>query len=167
MQPEDYLVSLIGHEGPGSILSELKRRGWSTSLNCDHVNYARGFGFFEIKADFTDDGFKNLDEIVKLIFQYLNLVRDLGVKETVFEELRELRDIEFRFEDEESPISLVKKLSSAMRFYPMEDVLTASSGVMNGEYRPDLINYVLEMLNPKNVRVVVVDQSSFYKCVFT
>jgi secreted Zn-dependent insulinase-like peptidase len=108
-----------------------------------------------------------LDEIVKLIFQYLNLIRDLGVKATVFEELKDLRDIEFRFEDEESPISLVKKLSSALRFYPMEDVLTASSGVMNGEYRPDLINYVLEMLNPKNVRVVIVDQSSFYKCVFT
>lgn len=136
-------------------------------MNCDHVNYARGFGFFEIKVDFTDEGFKHLDDIVKMIFQYLNLIRDLGVKETIYDELKSLRDIEFRFDDEDSPISLVKRISSAMRFYPMADVLTASSGVILGEFRPDLINYVLQLLNPQNVRVTIVDQSSCYKCVFT
>lgn len=29
MQPEQYLSNLMGHESQGSILSELKRKGWS------------------------------------------------------------------------------------------------------------------------------------------
>jgi secreted Zn-dependent insulinase-like peptidase len=29
---EDYVGHLIGHEGPGSLLSELKARNWATSL---------------------------------------------------------------------------------------------------------------------------------------
>jgi secreted Zn-dependent insulinase-like peptidase len=29
---DDYVAHLIGHEGPGSLLSELKARNWATGL---------------------------------------------------------------------------------------------------------------------------------------
>lgn len=60
---------LIGHEGKGSILSELKIRGWSNSLLAGHSTLARGFGFFDIMVDLTQEGFENIDEIIKIIFQ--------------------------------------------------------------------------------------------------
>ena len=31
-KPEDYLSHLVGHEGRGSLLSALKKRGWATQL---------------------------------------------------------------------------------------------------------------------------------------
>lgn len=68
-QPEAYLSHLIGHEGKGSILSELKSRGWSNSLLAGHNTLARGFGFFDIMVDLTQEGFENIDEIIKIIFQ--------------------------------------------------------------------------------------------------
>ncbi|PAV82976.1 hypothetical protein WR25_18299 [Diploscapter pachys] len=40
---------LIGHEAKGSLLSELKRRGWVSSLSSGHHSPASGFGVFEIK----------------------------------------------------------------------------------------------------------------------
>jgi insulysin len=58
LQPDQFIVNLLGHEGQGSVLSELKKLRWCSSLNCDHVKYANGFGFFEIKVDLTDDGEK-------------------------------------------------------------------------------------------------------------
>lgn len=152
----------MGHEGPGSILSELKRRGWSSTLNCDHINYANGFGFFEIKVDLTDEGFENKDKIVKLIFQYLNMIRSHGIKEWIFAEHRNLRELEFKFEDEKSPIQLVKKAVSSMRHFPMPEVLTAP--VLVNEWRPDLIETVLGFLTPRNVRITIVDQSQPWKC---
>lgn len=69
VQPEQYLSQLIGHEGKGSILSELKNRGWSNSLLAGHSTSARGFGFFDIMVDLTKEGFENVDEITKIIFQ--------------------------------------------------------------------------------------------------
>lgn len=153
---------MVAHEGPGSILAELKHRGWSNSLNCDHVKYANGFGFFEIKADLTDDGFEHIDGIVKLIFQYLNMIRGVGIKEWIFEEYRNLKEIEFRFEDQKNPIHLVKKVVSAMRHYPLPEVLRAP--VVATEWRPDLIELVLKMLQPSNMRIVIVDQTAHWKC---
>lgn len=153
---------MVGHEGPGSILAELKNRGWSSTLNCDHIKYANGFGFFEIKVDLTDEGYVNIDGIVKLVFQYLAMVREFGIKEWIFDEYRHLRELEFRFEDDKSPIHMSKSLVSSMRHYPLPEVLTASTIV--SEWRPDLIEFVMNLLNPKNMRIVIVDQTSYWKC---
>lgn len=60
---------LIGHEGKGSILSELKRRGWCNNLLAGHTTSARGFGFFDITVDLTQEGLENVEEITKIIFQ--------------------------------------------------------------------------------------------------
>lgn len=134
-------------------------------MNCDHIRYANGFGFFEIKVDLTDEGYENMDKIVKLIFQYLCMIKELGIKEWIFDEYRNLKEIEFRFEDQKDPVSLVKKVVSAMRHYPLPEVLSAP--VVVNEWRPDLIKFVLEMLVPKNLRVIIVDQTSYWKCMET
>ena len=161
-QPEEYIVNLLGHEGPGSVLAELKHRGWSNMMNCDHIHYANGFGFFEIKVDMTDDGYENMDKIVKLIFQYLSMIKEIGMKEWIFEEYRNLKEIDFRFEDPKNPIPLVKSLVSSMRHYEFSEILTGARLV--SEWRPDLIEFVLKMLSPRNLRITIVDQSAYWKC---
>lgn len=59
----------MGHEGPGSILSVLKARGWSNSLVAGHRPSPRGIGFFAVAVDLTEEGMDHVDEIVELVFQ--------------------------------------------------------------------------------------------------
>ena len=68
-QPERYLSHLIGHEGPGSLLSELKHRGWVNSLMAGESSGAKGFAFFGINVDLTEDGIQHVDDIITLVFQ--------------------------------------------------------------------------------------------------
>ena len=68
-QPERYVSHLIGHEGPGSLLSELKNRGWVNSLVAGESSGAKGFAFFGINVDLTEDGIQHTDDIVTLVFQ--------------------------------------------------------------------------------------------------
>lgn len=67
--PQHYLGHLIGHEGPGSLLSELKRHGWVNTLVGGASPKAKGFGFFAVDVDLTEEGVDHVDEIVILIFQ--------------------------------------------------------------------------------------------------
>ncbi|KAG5669690.1 hypothetical protein PVAND_017573 [Polypedilum vanderplanki] len=161
-KPEQYIINCLAYESRGSVLYELRKLRWCTTLNCDHVKYAKGFGFFEIKVDLTDEGYIYMNDIIKLIFQYLNLIKRVGIKNWIFEELKNLAVIEFRFEDEKSPINLVSKISSYMRHYPLTEILTGPTLI--NEFRIDLIEYVLDMLVPDNLRVIVVDQTPYYKC---
>jgi len=55
-QPSGYLAHLIGHEGPGSLLSELKRLGWSNSLAAGSDSGAKGYESFAVSVDLTEEG---------------------------------------------------------------------------------------------------------------
>ena len=69
--PVDYLSHLIGHEGKGSLLSELKERKWCNSLVAGQKSGAKGFSFFEVGVDLTVEGVNHIDDIVSLLFQVM------------------------------------------------------------------------------------------------
>ena len=72
-KPERYLSHLLGHEGPGSLLSELKTRGWVNSLEAGETSGAKGFSFFIINVDLTEEGILHVNDIVNLVFQVICL----------------------------------------------------------------------------------------------
>lgn len=55
-QPTNYMTHFIGHEGKGSILSYLKKQGWSNYLRAGMSHGAAGFDFFKVTVDLTPDG---------------------------------------------------------------------------------------------------------------
>jgi insulysin len=55
-QPGAYLVHFLGHGGPGSALSYLKRRKWANSVRAGFQTGTSGFEFFKITLDLTVDG---------------------------------------------------------------------------------------------------------------
>ena len=76
--PGSYLGRLVGHEGPGSVLSELKSRGWVNTLVGGQKSGSKGFGFFVVNVDLTEEGIDHVDDIVLLVFQYLAMLKSQG-----------------------------------------------------------------------------------------
>ncbi|KAK2177670.1 hypothetical protein NP493_586g01027 [Ridgeia piscesae] len=154
--PGHYLGHLIGHEGPGSLLSELKARGWINTLVGGQKHGAKGFMFFIVNVDLSEEGIEHVDDIVTLIFQYLSMLRKEGPQEWVFKECQDLSAMTFRFKDKERPRSYSSSCASVIHEYPLDQIL---SGIyLVSEYRPDLITMVLDKLTPDTVRVSVVGQ---------
>jgi len=160
--PGSYLGHLIGHEGPGSLLSELKSRGWVNTLVGGQKSGAKGFGFFVVNVDLTEEGIEHIDDIIMLVFQYLEMLRKEGAQKWVFDECRDLNSMQFRFKDKERPQMYVCGLAGHLHEYPIEEVLTG--GYLLSEWRPDLINTVLDLLKPDKVRVAVIAQRYEEKC---
>lgn len=160
--PENYLSHLVGHEGKGSILSELKQRGWCNNLVGGASSSAKGFGFFEITVDLTEEGIDHVDEIIKLIFQYLNLLRESGPQKWIFDEYSKLSEMQFRFKDKENPMGLVSNVVHQMLIYPLSDVLSAN--YLLTEWKSELIEDVLSRLHPENCRITIIGQKVAEKC---
>lgn len=70
--------------------------------------------------------------------------------------------MQFRFKDKENPIQLVSGVVHQMMTYPLPDVLSAN--YLLTEWRPDLIEDILERLNPENCRITVLGQKVADKC---
>ncbi|XP_077053085.1 insulin-degrading enzyme isoform X3 [Siphateles boraxobius] len=155
--PGHYLGHLIGHEGPGSLLSELKSKGWVNTLVGGQKEGARGFMFFIINVDLTEEGLLHVDDIIFHMFQYIQKLRTEGPQEWVFQECKDLNTVAFRFKDKERPRGYTSKVAGLLHYYPLEEILAAE--YLLEEFRPDLIEMVLDKLRPENVRVAVVSKS--------
>ncbi|XP_028738725.1 insulin-degrading enzyme isoform X2 [Peromyscus leucopus] len=155
--PGHYLGHLIGHEGPGSLLSELKSKGWVNTLVGGQKEGARGFMFFIINVDLTEEGLLHVEDIILHMFQYIQKLRAEGPQEWVFQECKDLNAVAFRFKDKERPRGYTSKLAGKLHYYPLNGVLTAE--YLLEEFRPDLIDMVLDKLRPENVRVAIVSKS--------
>uniref|UniRef100_A0A3B3IIR7 Insulin-degrading enzyme n=1 Tax=Oryzias latipes TaxID=8090 RepID=A0A3B3IIR7_ORYLA len=155
--PGHYLGHLIGHEGPGSLLSELKAKGWVNTLVGGQKEGARGFMFFIINVDLTEEGLLHVEDIIFHMFQYIQKLRTERPQEWVFEECKDLSKVAFRFKDKERPRGYTSKVAGLLHYYPLEEVLAAE--YLLEEFRPDLIEMVLDKLLPENVRVAVVSKS--------
>jgi insulysin len=46
----------MGHEGPGSLLSFLKKKNWASYLNAGLTSSGIGFSFFDFMIDLTEEG---------------------------------------------------------------------------------------------------------------
>jgi secreted Zn-dependent insulinase-like peptidase len=152
-KPLHYVASLLGHEGPGSLLDVLKSHGWVESLSAGSGTDTGNHSSLELSMALTNEGMKHQDEIVVLAFDYIELVRQVGIDRFRFEEDRQLSEIDFRFQQRPDPVHLVMRLAMEMQEVAPEDVLRAS--YMMTDYVPDEYRQLLGHLTPDNVLVAV------------
>lgn len=84
------------------------------------------------------------------------MLRNDGPKKWIFEEYLNLSEMQFRFKDKETALMLVSSVVHSMQLYPMEEVLTAP--YLISDWRPELIESLMEDLVPEKSRIIVVGQ---------
>lgn len=154
--PSNYISHLIGHEGKGSLLSELKKKGWCSNLYAGARREARGFQFFNLIVDLSEEGGEKVQEIIKLVFQYFNMQKQQDIQKWVYDEINSLGKIKFEFKDKEKPINYVSSLTSDMHVHGMEDVLSANYYLT--KYDPDAIKDLYKYLTPEKMKVAVISK---------
>lgn len=70
------------------------------------------------------------------------------------QEYRDIANMNFRFKEKSSPRNYVNSIVQALHEYPMNEVLCAEHTFP--EWRPDIINEIMEYLTPQNIRVHVI-----------
>ena len=156
-RPSRYISHLIGHEGPGSILAYIKDKGWATSLSAGVNPICPGSAIFSVNTRLTESGLKNYREIVKVIFQYIAMVKEQPPQQWIVDEMSKLAEVDFTYRQKIPASTTVSGLSGTMqRPIPRDQLLSAQSLIR--KFNPEAIILGLEALNPENFRLSVVSQ---------
>ncbi|PHQ17141.1 insulinase family protein [Marinobacter profundi] len=150
-KPASYVANLLGHEGPGSLFDVLKRAGLVDSLSAGSGMDDGQQATLEISMALTPAGLDRQQDILKLTFDYINLVREAGVTRQRFDEARRLSQIDFRFREKSDPVHDVMRLSGQLQHVAPEDVL--QSPWMMESYSPEAYQAILDRLTEDNVLV--------------
>ncbi len=157
-KPESILAYLIGHEGPGSILSLLKSKQWALGLTAGSGINGSNFKDFNISISLTDLGATNINAIISIVFSYINLLKNAPLNEQYYQEKQALAELSFAYQEKLSPLDSASQLVINMQHYPEFDYIFGDY-VMEGQNQSTL-SKLLAYLTANNVRIITISKDA-------
>jgi len=152
-KPASYIAGLVGHEGEGSLLQLLKNKGWAEGLSAGSGLEDRSSSLFSIDIALTPLGLEYQDDIIEMVFAWIDLIREQGIQNWRYEERSRMADIAFKFQEKQNPMGYVSGLAGQMQHYPVTEVLRA--GYLMTDYDAELIRQVADQLTTDNLFVML------------
>lgn len=98
-RPTSYVGHLLGFEGPGSVLSVLKSLGFahsfSAGVSSSNLDDNKQYSIFAIQIKLTLEGFVNWIRVVKLVFEFVEIIRRAGPQEWIFQEIKSVEQTKY------------------------------------------------------------------------
>ena len=155
-KPLDYIGNLLGHEGPGGLLSVLKARGLAEGLGAGAGFDLFGQDAFQVTVQLTEKGLAERDAVVALVFRAIGQLREGGVDDWRYREQAALGDLGFRFREKGSASATVIGIANGLVDYPVAEVLRGP--YLYADYDAALIRGYLDRMQPANLLLTVTDR---------
>ncbi|KZS90042.1 insulin-degrading enzyme [Sistotremastrum niveocremeum HHB9708] len=157
-KPGSFIAHFIGHEGPGSLFSYLKRQGWAVGLSAGSTELGRGFDILRLNITLTPEGFASYRLVLNAAYKYLTLLRTAPFPAFYFTEQQKLSEMRFRFSEKRPADSYVSSLAAAMqKSYAPEHLLAGSK--LLWDWREDEVRKALQNLTVHTGRVMLMGKS--------
>jgi insulysin len=156
-QPGRYLSHLIGHEGPGSIYALIKSKGWANGLGAGASSLCPGSAFFSISIRLTEEGLKHYEEVAETVFQYIAVLKEAPPQEWIFDEMKQMSEVNFKFRQKSPASKTTSALASVMQRPLPRDYLLSGLSLLR-TFSPEGIKQGLSHLRPDNFRLTIVSQ---------
>lgn len=149
-----FIAHLFGYEGPNSLFSMLRNKGWVISLSAGGGASGSNFKDFTINIQLTDLGREQLTNVLQACFRYVQLVQDEGLVDALYAERRQMVELAYLFPETMRPVDLASQLSVNLLHYQPEHVIS-------GDFRMDALNKpfarkLLAHMTPNNSRITVI-----------
>ncbi len=123
-KPLDYISSLLGHESKGSLIQYLRDSGLALSINVGSYDEDISMSLFFVNIELTKKGFQHIPEIISLVYEYIDQIKNIGIEEWRFNENKDIAGIFFKYLPKKEQTELVLHMSENLLYYPYENVLS-------------------------------------------
>lgn len=162
-KPDQYVSTILGYEGRGSLMAYLRERLWAVDLDAGIDESGIGsnamYSLFNVTIYLTDKGFEHLDDVLAALFSYLRLMKAEGPNEQFFRQLQQIEDTAFKYSTERTPLDNVEDLVIALKHYPSQYILNGDSVYF--EYDPEGIQAFIEDINTRRFNVMITSKQRY------
>ena len=122
-KPNEYITHILGFEGDGSLSNYLHNKEWITSLNVSYDEFNNKYLNILLNINTTKEGFNNREEIVNITNMYIDNILKKEVNSRIYNEIKNLNNINFEYQNKISEISYTSSLVINMFDYNAKDIL--------------------------------------------
>ncbi len=117
-KPAHLLGFILGHEGEGSLLSQLKAEGLATGLGASGNDETRDYGRFYVSVQLTPAGLQNYERVLELILATAAEMRRAGYPEYLFNERKTMASLDELYQDKGEGSQRAVFLANQIATYP-------------------------------------------------
>lgn len=153
-KPAESVGFVLGHEGPGSLLSVLKAEGLATGVAAGADAETPDYGSFELQISLTPEGLARHERVLALAFAAIEQLRRSGLPPALFRERQAMAALDERYRDKGEGAGRAVALANALMDYPIE--IAERVPYLWLQPDPAALQAVLAQLRPDNLLVTLV-----------
>eukprot|EP00439_Symbiodinium_sp_Y106_P040628 s1244_g4.t12 len=158
--PAIHVGSVLGHEGPHSLCALLRRRGWITELDVSGDDETSTFAVLVVSMELTEEGLEHKDEILELLFGYLNFLRNLPAwPQELLSENLQLSDAAWASRETDGPMNATVELAGNMQAWAFpRDYVRGNNRLRHGQGLSGTVDALLQYLWADNAIITAVSR---------
>lgn len=151
----DKLVShVLGHEGSTSLLSQLKRENLAEGLGVGATRAGKDQCLLALSVQLTSKGVQNYERVIQRCFEAIASIKQSGIPLFVFDEVRQIQELNYRFQPRGDIFKLVSEYASSLLDEPIETFPRKT--LIPTRYSPEQVGELLHCLKPESCRYTLV-----------
>ena len=150
-QPLHLIGAVLGHEGEGSLLSLLKSEDLASGLSAGEGKGTVDYASFELRVSLTPRGLQRYMEVLEHVLGTVKGLREKGIPRYIFEEMRTLAEIGYRYRPRQDASRQARRMSALMRVIPLAELPEAA--FKPTRHDPERVATLLARMTPGNMLV--------------
>ena len=152
-KPYEYLNYMIVFPGKDSLIYHLKNQNLALKIEAGILMSISKLSQYSISITLTDEGLNKVDEVINMVFQYINLIIENGVSKIIFKELQNINDSKFNFLEKSGYGTYVSSLASGMFDYDYTDILKGEF-ILNTFNKTEIMSFIDSLKIDKCIIVI-------------
>ncbi len=154
LSTDDFVATLLGDEGPGSLLANLKAECLAEGLSCSGFRIGKYHSLFSLEVYLTQEGLEKIEQVIMRCFQAINILQNQELPPYLFEEFKKIHTIRYQHRPREDIFNYLMKMG---RLLVYEDLKNFPESVLIPQtFDPHLVREFLGYLSPQRVHTAVV-----------
>lgn len=157
VRADDLLSYVLGHEGPQSLLVQLKKEELAESLSAGTYHAGHNQSLFHLSIQLTAKGVEEYETVIQRCFEALATYRKSSFPKYLFEEIGKLKTMEYSFQQREEIFQVVMEMASglideAIDTYPQKTLIPTV-------FSPEKVKELLNLMTPEKCHFTFVAPS--------
>lgn len=158
----DQLLShVLGHEGSTSLLAQLKRENLAEGLGMGNFRAGHDQCLLSLTVKLTNKGVQEYEKVIARCFEGITSIRQSGIPLYVYDEVRHLEEMRYRFQSREDVFDLVSNYATGMVDEPLETFPRQT--LIPTLYAPEKIQELINCLTPQACQYTLIAHPSVSK----
>lgn len=157
-KPDAILCYVLGHEGKGSLLADLKEEKLAEAVSCGSYQLSPNNSWMNLEITLTDGGLKNLEQVIERSFQALARFRETGVPKYLFDEVKQMATLRYEYQTRDEAFDTIMRYVSWLSHEKMETFPQGTQVIER--FDPEAVKELLDYMTPQNAHYSILAPSS-------